>query len=131
MINDTIFEVPVYTCNQKQANARISKQVDKNMRNVPDYGTGFWEEQRDSEFRRRCGPIRFNEIIGFIDVHIVGSQLRADYWFVDRKRITGSPCRRPVKEWKNSWYFDYLNGDASTSASGRKRTFISVVFTRF
>ena len=32
-----------------------------------------------------------------------------------------------MKEWKNSWHLDYLNGDASTSAYGRKQTFTMLV----
>jgi hypothetical protein len=57
------------------------------MEQVPKRDAQIWQEQRDDELNRRLTSIRFNEIIGYIEVHIVGSQLRADYWFTDKSRI--------------------------------------------
>jgi hypothetical protein len=65
----------------------MTAQVEADMEKVPKLDTQIWQDQRDDELKRRLNSIRFNEIIGYIEVHIVGSQLRADYWFTDKSRI--------------------------------------------
>ena len=88
MINDTIFEIPVYSCSQEQFNAKITDQIDKLMQDVPkNYGNAIWEEQRQEELNQQLGSIRFNEVIGYIEIYLFGSQLRADYWFSEKSRI--------------------------------------------
>lgn len=40
------------------------------------------------------GPWNYNEIIGFIQLHILGSQIRGDYWSTDAKRIVRTRTKR-------------------------------------
>lgn len=44
------------------------------------------------------GPWRFNEIVGFIRLHFLGTQIRGDYWATGAKRIVRT--RHKVFEWK-------------------------------
>ena len=87
LITDTIFEIPIYSCSQAQFNERITNQVDKHMHGITNYGNGFWEQQREQELHARLGPTRFNEVIGYIDIHVLGSQVRADYWLSNKAKI--------------------------------------------
>jgi hypothetical protein len=87
VINDVLFEIPVYSCSQEQFVAHVTATADKHMATVFGAGSPIWQEQRDEEIQRHLHPIRYNELIGAIEVHRVGSQLRADYWFSEKSRI--------------------------------------------
>ncbi|MFT5427056.1 MAG: hypothetical protein ACI9ZT_002012 [Gammaproteobacteria bacterium] len=75
-MNDTIFEILIYSCTQDELVTRVIEKADKNMANVPDYGDGFWQVQRQDEINRHLKSVRYNELIGCIEVHPLGSQLR-------------------------------------------------------
>ncbi len=49
MINETYFEVLVYTCNQDAFVEKMTAQVDKGMRDVPDRGGDIWKKIREEE----------------------------------------------------------------------------------
>lgn len=42
---------------------------------------------RDHLFESYGGAWNYNEIIGYLRLHFLGNQIRAEYWKVDRKRI--------------------------------------------
>lgn len=86
-MKETYFEILVYTCRQSQLVERVEREAERVMADVPDYGNGFWEEQKESEIQRHLYPIRFNEVVGTIEVHKLGTQLRADWWFTRKKRV--------------------------------------------
>jgi len=98
-MNDTIFEILIYSCTQDEFVTRITEAADKNMAIVPDYGTGFWQEQRQDEINRNLKPIRYNELIGGIEVHPLGTQLRADYWFTNKNRIVINSNTKGLIKW--------------------------------
>lgn len=97
-MNETYFELPVYSCNQEALVERVTKDAEKVMAGVRGYGNGFWQEQLADEIKRHLFPIRFNELVGSIEVHVIGSQLRADYWFTDKKKIViGSKSKGTIR----------------------------------
>jgi hypothetical protein len=106
MLNDTYFEVLVYSCDQDAFVAKVTTDVDNYMAIVPDYGNGFWQQERDEGIKRELKPIRYNELVGCLDIYAFGSQLRADYWFTDKKRViagarvkgTIRPCGKLIEK---------------------------------
>jgi len=97
-MNETLFEIPIYSCNQSEYVARVEAEAAESMASVPNYGNGFWEKQRQDEIQRHLKSVRFNELIGCVEVHVMGSQLRADYWFTIKKRIViGSKDKGVIK----------------------------------
>lgn len=97
-MNETFFELPVYSCSQETFVDRVTKEAEKVMAGVRDYGNGFWQEQLADEIKRHLIPVRFNELVGCIEVHVMGSQLRADYWFTDKKKIViGSKSKGTIR----------------------------------
>lgn len=97
-MNETYFEILVYTCRQAQLVARVERETQRIMADVPDYKNGFWEEQMNSEIQRRLYPVRFNEVVGAIEVHTLGAQLRADWWFTKkRKVVVGGNSRGAIR----------------------------------
>jgi len=108
VLNDTYFEVLVYSCDQDRFVAKVTADVDKYMAEVPDYGNGFWQQQRDEGIQRELKPVRYNELVGCIDIYVFGSQLRADYWFTEKRHvIIGSRVKgtiRPHGKLLEKWY---------------------------
>lgn len=99
MINDTFFEIPIYSCDQNELAQHVKNTVDHDMAQVKDFGNGFWQKQWEEEYQRRMWPVRFNALVGYIEVHIVGTQLRADWWFTDKKKIFAAAKDRGVIRW--------------------------------
>ena len=97
-MNEPYFELLIYSCSQEAFVERATKEAEKVMAAVPDYGNGFRQEQLADEIKRHSIPVRFNELVGYIEVHAVGSELRADYWFTDKKKIViGSKSKGTIR----------------------------------
>lgn len=61
-------------------------------------GSDTWKKQREDEIQRQLHPVRYNELVGAIEVHRVGTQLRADYWYSEKERvIAGSKQKTPIR----------------------------------
>ena len=84
-MKERLFEIPVYSCSQSEFVARVHADAAKSMASVPNYGSGFWEQQLQEEVQRHLKPVRWNELVGSIEVYAMGSQLRADYWFTEKR----------------------------------------------
>lgn len=113
-MNETYFEILVYTCRQAQLAERVERKTERVMSDVPDYGNGFWEEQKESEIQRHLYPIRFNEVVGAIEVHKLGTQLRADWWFTRKQRVVvGGRSRGEIR---------YIGKLLEKSYSGTKKS---------
>lgn len=98
MVNRTLFEILVYSCTQEEFNRRATEEVDRFMNDVPKYEESFWQEQRQQELQARLHPIKYNEVVGSIEVYALGTQLRADYWFTEKSRIIiGSGTARRIR----------------------------------
>ena len=87
-MNNPYFEILIYSCSQSQFLDHITKETEKDLVSAGiNYGNGLWKQMRQKEIKRRLKPVRYNELIGSIEVYPFGSQLRADYSFTDKKRI--------------------------------------------
>lgn len=99
------FDLPVYRLSQEEREAEGIKYV---MNTVFPLGTlhgDILREQAHSEpdeYQRKLsqtlhsyhgGPWIFNEIIGYIKLHFVGTQIRGEYFAPSRKRIIRSRIR--------------------------------------
>ncbi len=97
-MKETYFELPVYSCNQKEFEKHVTEKAEKVMANVTDCDNGFWQEQLADEIEINLIPVRFNELVGCIEVCVAGSQLSADYWYTDKKRIViGSKSKGTIR----------------------------------
>jgi hypothetical protein len=92
------FDLPVYRLSRERYYVERDEFVDKNLfppnspdrdyllkrdRDNPHVNIGF----RDHLQRTYGGCWEFNEIIGYIRLHFLGSQVRGEYFAVSRKRI--------------------------------------------
>jgi hypothetical protein len=92
------FDIPIYRLRKEKYYAERESYIEKQM-----YGTdpeevalrkAFYERNRDNAilFRDHLekiygGPWDFNEIIGYIRLHFLGSQIRGELWTVSKKRL--------------------------------------------
>jgi hypothetical protein len=111
--NDTLFEILVYSSDQKEFLAAVTAKVDTQLIAYtfsPLLGHAadpvqqqrdekLRTQMRDKEIQRRLRPVRYNELVGCIEVHSVCTQLRADYWFTEKKRIVVGTETKGIIRW--------------------------------
>ncbi|PYI91908.1 MAG: hypothetical protein DME97_12000 [Verrucomicrobia bacterium] len=83
---DYFFDIPVYRLAQNEYEAKQGAYIKSMM---------FETENHDQEAMMRGhhwtfygGSWQFNEIIGYIRLHFLGTQIRGEWWTVDAKRVT-------------------------------------------
>ena len=95
------YDVPVYRLAEDRYYAERDRYIDISM-----YGThpedrkmrkAFYERNPDNKInfedhlqKSFGGPWTFNEIVGYIRLHFLGTQVRGELWMVDKKRIVKS-----------------------------------------
>jgi hypothetical protein len=131
MINETLFEILVYSCNQDAFLEHVTADVHKQLLRYP-FGplclvraTDPVQQQRDEDLRkemqekeieRRLKPVRYNELVGCIEVHSVVTQLRADYWFSEKERIVVGGKTRGTIRWQGKLLEREYDGSLQTSS---------------
>lgn len=88
-----LFEIGIYNQSFEQFHASIEKKVQRYMDDFPGRG-GITREQAPKVFdeikNRASGRYpqwRYNQIIGWLQIYVLGSQVRGEYWFTEKKRI--------------------------------------------
>jgi len=90
------FDVPVYRLGEDNYYSELNDYIQNRM-----YPSGYAREneeffirnpdqktQHENHIRETYGGAwNYNEIVGFIRLHFVGSQIRGEYWGVNAKRI--------------------------------------------
>ncbi|OYW61691.1 MAG: hypothetical protein B7Z31_02400 [Rhodobacterales bacterium 12-65-15] len=97
------YDLPVYRLGKddyyKALDALIETQV-QNLRTIPGYEPAKsqidWMKQHQYE---RFGPWNFNEVIGYIRLYLLGSQIRGEYFSAEKKR--NSLGRTKVFVWRS------------------------------
>lgn len=79
------FDVPVYRIPEGQYNRERDAYIEANLNQNADIRDHFW--------RSYGGCWQFNEIIGYIRLHFLGSQVRGEYFGVNKKRIVRTRTR--------------------------------------
>lgn len=91
-MNNDFYDIPIYRLSEKEyyhkRDSSISKNIEFCMQELdptPEMITRNrnWREQH---FYENYGPWRYNEIIGYIRLHFLGSQVRGEYLSAERKR---------------------------------------------
>ena len=100
-----IFDLPVYRLTQEQREAEgIRYAMQKVFPAGTLHGNLFRQQAEDNpaEYQRKLtqtihslhrGDWMFNEIVGYIRLHFVGTQVRGEYYAPSRKRISRSKTR--------------------------------------
>lgn len=84
MNEPVFFEVPIYRCSKSDHSDYMKSEEQK------------WESP-DNFHQFKWYPWKYNEIIGYLNLHIMGSQFRSDVWFIERKRIDKGLVKKKFK----------------------------------
>jgi len=121
MVGEPLFEILVYTCDQKVFDARLTATLTRQLQlsprirpALPRQGgsllpklsegqrsslrelkrlldsvktDGILKQMVEKQFRRQWRDVRYNELVGCIEICTVQTKLRADYWFTTKKRV--------------------------------------------
>lgn len=104
-----ILDLPVYRLEEddyyRQREAFVERTMIPEGREDTEFLRQHYAKNRDADARIRDhlariygGAWPYNEIIGFIQLHVFGTQIRGEYWGVDAKHIVRT--RRKVFKWR-------------------------------
>lgn len=93
VLRKVIFSIPIYFCSHTDFSKRIERKKKE-----------FDAKQKCSYAFKRYGIVQefhtiqrsweYNQIIGWIEIYINGTTLKADYWLIDSTRITFNISQR-------------------------------------
>lgn len=103
------YDLPVYRLSRKRYYKDMDEYIKKNMysgspshlKMMEDFYRKEPTRKREAEDRLResyGGSWEYNEIIGYIRLYFLGTQIRGEYWGVNSKRIVRT--RRKILEYK-------------------------------
>lgn len=84
-MNDAFFfEIPIYRCTFEKHSEDMEKKYQEFASKC------YMIDKKDIDYffsqLNICYPWKYNEIIGYLNLYILGNQLRIDYWKVNKKR---------------------------------------------
>lgn len=97
------YDLPVYRLPAEDYERRVDEFVEsyinaESMRDFYERNPGQATAARDRWRRHYGGAWQYNEIIGFIRLHFLGTQIRGEWWSVNATRITKT--RHKQFEWQ-------------------------------
>lgn len=78
-------DIPIYRCSVEkyfieldQLKSKIDSSLESQKKTLPDYD---YEDLANRLFQLKVYPYEYNEIIGWIKLYVLGTQLRGEYFF--------------------------------------------------
>lgn len=85
------FEIPIYWLTESDFDARYSADLESRLAGFRARHGGISREIRanvETEFRRTYGgPWRYNQAVGWLQLYVRNSRIRADEWFTQASRV--------------------------------------------
>ena len=95
MTEPFFFEIPIYRCTSKDHSSLMEKERDKAADpEIKDIAPESYKNAKDYFDRHLWYGWRYNEIIGSLNLYIMGSQFRADYWLVKKQRFNSGITKK-------------------------------------
>lgn len=88
MTEPIIFEIPIYRCKLAAHTEEVSAYEQKINEEIPK--DKFPDSNASMLYHFHSNiwyPWKYNEIVGYLNLYIMGTQFRADVWFVNKQRI--------------------------------------------
>ena len=88
-----IFDIPIYRCSINKHTAELENDKRKHLQSLVDiHGPEVKKSQSykwwgDYFDREKWYPWRYNEIVGWIRIYLLGRQIRGELWFISSKVI--------------------------------------------
>jgi len=86
-----LFDIPIYWCSQEKFNTDYAKRLKTHIEEFEiNSGYPLTESLRisleDSFWRSYIAPWRFNQIVGWLRIYKLGTQIRGELWYMNAKR---------------------------------------------
>jgi len=117
-----IFDIPIYFYRPDDYESQYKRGLQNLLQLIFNLSGGKTREQAKPEYesaeelyRKAHGrPWRFNFIIGWIRIYILGSQIRGEIWLVKAQRIQPN-TRRPIKNDGKIFELHFSQNDSSAT----------------
>ena len=93
VLRKVIFSIPIYFCSHADFSKRIERKK-KEFDAKQKCSYAFKRYGIVQEFRTIERSWEYNQIIGWIEIYVNGTTLKADYWLIDASRITFNASRK-------------------------------------
>ena len=88
MIEQYYFEIPVYRCDPDTHTKEMKiKEKEFTVEEYKETAPISYQNILNHFHHTICYPWKYNEVIGWICLYIMGTQIRGDYYFTSAKRI--------------------------------------------
>ena len=98
-----LFDIPIYWCREDEFNVEDDERLKKHLNDF-ETQTGYplTDNLRmsltDGFWRRYIAPWRFNQIVGWVRLYKLGTQLRGELWFMNAKRSGRQVSRKQFSD---------------------------------
>lgn len=97
-VEPIFFEIPIYRTSIEKYDLELKSKREKLYEKFPGVREGFYFENYQRVVEKDISYYwNYNEIIGYLNLYIFGSQLRVDYWFVSNRRINSGIIKKKFK----------------------------------
>jgi len=93
MQNKPFFEIPIYRSSRAEYDRECKKEAQERRRSLLK-SSGVSREQKPEVYRlmeeavfKKHGTWFYNQVVGWIRLSALGTQIRGEYYFIDKKRI--------------------------------------------
>lgn len=88
MTEPIFFEIPIYRCSRDKHTTEMEELENKVVpKTMQEPYPQSYQNMKNHFDKAMWYPWQYNEIIGYLNLYILGSQFRADEWFVTKQRI--------------------------------------------
>ena len=88
MVEPYYFEIPVYRCKIEKHTMEMKKRESEfDNHEIKETAPISYQNLKNHFHKTIWYPWRYNEVIGWVCLYILGNQIRADYYFITAKRI--------------------------------------------
>ncbi len=104
MFEPVFFEIPIYRISNKKYLEEMNSMREKYYSNYPGVKEGiYFESFKNLIEQQHWYPWRYNEVIGYLNLYIFGSQFRIDYWLVSNQRINKGIRKKKFVYWGKTY----------------------------
>lgn len=130
MIDYTVFEILIYRIKEKDFYALYEKREQEFINKViPEPENKIYEKSiKRLEFwffENYGGPWNYNQIIGAIEIFLLGDQIRGDYWLSTKKRYRTKMKNKNISKYGKIFEMHVFNDTSNNTISSEIKKRIS------
>lgn len=119
MTEPTFFEIPIYNRRLSEHTVDMQEQEDNIKKYISPIDSPESYQAAVNAFHNGIWyPWNYNEIVGYLNLYIMGTQFRADSWFITKKRINKGIIKKTFKQSGKEFEKQIPRGSTSSDIFG-------------